>query len=88
MEEAHHPLSFKLHDPRRTIYLYSMEETLSALFLLEEKMSELDDALAAIALQGETLRPKYRVMLPRNNSIVKDTLSKLWKLASITRVNT
>ena len=31
------------------------------------------------------LTEKYRIMLARNTSIVKDTLSKLWKLSNIVR---
>jgi hypothetical protein len=51
-------------------------------------MSTLDDLLVAVALrasQTPSISDKYRVMLTRNNSIVKDTLSKLWKLSNIVR---
>ena len=51
-------------------------------------MSTLDDLLVAVALrasQTPSISDKYRVMLTRNNSRVKDTLSKLWKLSNIVR---
>ncbi len=48
-------------------------------------MSTLDDLLAALPLRHQQLTEKYRVMLTRNTSIVKDTLSKLWKLSNIVR---
>lgn len=45
-------------------------------------MSDVDDAMQMCALKV-CESEKYRVMLKRNNSIVKDTMSKLWKLNSI-----
>jgi len=45
-------------------------------------MGEASDAMqssASMVCQSE----KYRIMLKRNYSIVKDTISKLWKLSSI-----
>ena len=48
-------------------------------------MSCLDDSMQWQRI--ERLSGKYKVMLKRNNSIVKDTLSKIWKLCSILRCN-
>jgi hypothetical protein len=48
----------------------------------ELQMSDVDDAMQICALKV-CESEKYRVMLKRNNSIVKDTMSKLWKLNSI-----
>ena len=45
-------------------------------------MSDVDDTMQMCALKV-CESEKYRVMLKRNNSIVKDTMSKLWKLNSI-----
>jgi hypothetical protein len=45
-------------------------------------MSDVDDAIQMCA-QKVCESEKYRVMLKRNKSIVKDTMSKLWKLNSI-----
>ena len=55
----------------------------------EEKMSILSDALELISREEvqHALTEKYRIMLKRNNSIVKDTLSKIWKLCSILSTN-
>jgi hypothetical protein len=48
-------------------------------------MSVLDDHLVILSKKDKDLPEKYRVMLARNNSIIKDTLSKLWKLTNIVR---
>jgi len=55
----------------------------------EDKMSTLSDALELISREEvqHSLTEKYRIMLRRNNSIVKDTLSKIWKLCSILKTN-
>lgn len=45
-------------------------------------MGEVADAMQ-LCSQKVCESEKYRVMLKRNNSIVKDTMSKLWKLNSI-----
>jgi hypothetical protein len=87
--ENSHPLSFKLFDVNRKSYVYTTEQTLAALTACEDKMSEVDDALQnlnAVWLEGLSSE-KYRVMLKRNTSIVKDTMSKVWKLANIMRTN-
>ena len=51
----------------------------------QDLMSSLDDNLQALGAQTSSLSTKYEVMLTRNGSIVKDTLSKLWKLTQILR---
>lgn len=45
-------------------------------------MGEVDDMMQ-LCSQKVCESEKYRVMLKRNNSIVKDTMSKLWKLNGI-----
>ena len=51
-------------------------------------MSELEHAIQwELGKPCMNLSQKYKIMLKRNNSIVKDTLSKIWKLCSIMRGN-
>lgn len=54
-------------------------------------MSDMDDSIqileAKVAQKSTILSDKYKVMLKRNCSIVKDTLSKIWKLSHIIRIN-
>lgn len=47
-------------------------------------MSEVDDLMQSSSTKV-CESEKYRVMLKRNNSIVKDTMSKIWKLNGIIR---
>ena len=48
-------------------------------------MSTVDDLIQLLSNLDNAQSDKYRVMLKRNNSIMKDTLSKLWKLINIIR---
>ncbi len=52
-------------------------------------MSDLSDSLEHLEHKStvSSLSDKYKVMLRRNCSIVKDTLSKIWKLSHILRLN-
>jgi hypothetical protein len=82
MESMPHPLSFKLLDPFKRIFISTAAETLNSIERCEHLMGEASDAMqssASMVCQSE----KYRIMLKRNYSIVKDTISKLWKLSSI-----
>ncbi len=82
MESMPHPLSFKLLDPFKRIFISTAADTLNSIERCEQLMGEASDAMqssASMVCQSE----KYRIMLKRNYSIVKDTISKLWKLSSI-----
>ena len=51
----------------------------------ETLMGTVEDLIQSISVIEQAQSDKYGVMLKRNNSIVKDTLSKLWKLINIIR---